>query len=125
MKEEERLRPIDRMTRWISTGWIYALVDPGTGDIRYIGKTTDPYCRCHQHENIDLCHKGNVALMKWKRELHDRGVVPEFKIIAEITAASDWLLNGLLIASEQAIIEKLSSPKSGKRINNLLNVVVF
>ncbi len=61
---------------------IYALIDPLTQEIRYVGKTTNPYRRQWDHRsNCDRnTHKG-----KWIRKLYEtHGVWPEFFVLEEV-----------------------------------------
>lgn len=53
--------------------FIYALIDPFTGEIRYIGKSVRPKERltnqCNEHSNTYRCHWIQSVLMKGKRPI--------------------------------------------------------
>lgn len=50
--------------------WIYALVDPMTRQIRYIGQTVNPESRYRQHA------KSNTPVGEWFEELRILGAEP-------------------------------------------------
>lgn len=61
--------------------YIYALKDPETKEIRYVGKANNPKARYHQHVNsndLTNSHKHN-----WIMELHRKGLEPELLILEE------------------------------------------
>lgn len=73
----------------MKTVFIYALKEPDTGLIRYVGKAADPVFRLNRHlfrakKNLEGNHKNC-----WIRSLLDRGVEPVLEIIDE-TSESDW-----------------------------------
>lgn len=66
--------------------YIYALIDPDTNNIRYIGKTIYPQLRYSEHLNKKCSnkHKDNwIALLKKNNK------VPIFKIM-EVINSDDW-----------------------------------
>lgn len=66
--------------------FIYALIDPETTQIRYIGKSIRPNERMTNHCNIhDGTHKAH-----WLEGLCKRGLKPIVKILEEMPAHSDW-----------------------------------
>lgn len=68
--------------------FIYALVDPRTSDIRYIGKSIRPEQRLENHINENPkrpCHRTN-----WLRELKSAGLRPILCIIEEIQGLWPW-----------------------------------
>ena len=56
--------------------FIYALCDPETGEIRYIGQSVDPGHRFYQHCNPDDTPKG-----RWIGSLRRKGLLPEMRIL--------------------------------------------
>jgi hypothetical protein len=68
------------MDKEINTVYIYALVDPVTSLVRYIGKSKNPLFRytqhCYAYDNND---KDNWILL-----LKSRGLKPEMKIIDKV-----------------------------------------
>lgn len=66
--------------------YIYALVDPRNGDIRYVGKTIFPERRltCHINEK-----KSNRSKISWIAELRQEQLLPEMRIL-ETCAETNW-----------------------------------
>lgn len=73
----------------MNTVFIYALKEPDTGRIRYIGKTSDPGFRLRRH--IAQARKGleKYRKVRWIRSLLDRGIEPAMEMIDE-TSESEW-----------------------------------
>lgn len=61
--------------------YIYALCDPQSGYVRYIGQTTSPYWRQLQHRPDENDH---TSRGQWLRELGDRGLFPRFVVLATV-----------------------------------------
>lgn len=68
------------------TNYIYALADPRTGIVRYVGKTNDPQFRLEGH----LRDKRNCARVKWLRELVSLGLQPQMIILEIIHPPLSW-----------------------------------
>lgn len=67
--------------------YIYALKDPETKDIRYVGKANNPKMRYHQHVNgHDLTNNHKRG---WINSLIEKGFVPEMMILEE-TDENQW-----------------------------------
>lgn len=65
--------------------YLYALIDPLTNQIRYIGYTTHPKTRLRHH--VNNCDKGkykNTHKGKWINKLLSLGVKPVYKQLAEV-----------------------------------------
>jgi len=66
--------------------YIYALIDPFTDEIRYIGKSVRPKERltnqCNEHANTHRCHWIQSVLAKGKRPIQ--------KILEVLPPGSDW-----------------------------------
>lgn len=62
------------------TTFIYALIDPNTQQIRYIGKSNDPTMRLYRH----LREKQHTYKNMWIKSLKDKGLTPEIQIIEEV-----------------------------------------
>lgn len=62
--------------------YIYGLVDPETGKMRYVGKSNNPKVRyqCHLQDKNTNPHK-----TAWIRGLSERGLKPELVILEETT----------------------------------------
>lgn len=61
------------------TTFIYALKEPDTGEIRYIGQTNNPHRRLITHSTTkEKCHRGN-----WIRALKKSGQKPILEIVDE------------------------------------------
>lgn len=66
--------------------FIYALVDPECGAIRYIGKSIRPEGRLRDHMNdVSNCHRSH-----WLQSLKRRGLIPGLVILEEIRGAWPW-----------------------------------
>src|SRR5690242_959639 len=88
---------------------IYALVDPDTSEVRYIGKSVNAQGRFKQH--LSEKRRGKAPIYCWIRSLKERGLVPQMMILhicdetnwevierAEIAAARDRGLRLLNVA---------------------------
>lgn len=70
----------------IEVVYIYGLVEPDTGKLRYIGKSIRPYERLQNHINDQSkCHRTN-----WIRGLINRGLKPELVLLESIQGAWPW-----------------------------------
>lgn len=67
------------------TTFIYGLLEPDTGKLRYIGKANDPHKRLRQH----LRRKGKTHRAYWIESLTARGLVPELQLLLEV-AKPEW-----------------------------------
>lgn len=66
--------------------FIYALVDPENGDIRYIGKSIRPEQRLQNHMNeVSNCHRSH-----WLQSLKKNGQKPDLLILEEIRGEFPW-----------------------------------
>lgn len=68
------------------TSYIYALVDPRTGIIRYVGKTTNPSFRLEGH----LRDRRRCERVKWLRELKHANLEPVMVILEVVHAPVRW-----------------------------------
>ena len=66
--------------------YIYALVDPSTKEIRYIGKTTQPKERLQNQCN----DKSVTWRTNWIQSVLKRGERPELVILETLSDDSDW-----------------------------------
>lgn len=68
------------------TTFIYALVDPRTDEIRYIGKSIRPKERLWNH-----CNEKSVTWRtNWIREVLSSGHRPQLRILEELAVGTDW-----------------------------------
>jgi hypothetical protein len=64
---------------------IYALKDPDTLDIRYIGQTKEPNGRRHAHaSSVRAKHKMNPDYKAWMASLLERETKPVFVVLEEV-----------------------------------------
>lgn len=71
------------MTRY----FVYALIDPLDGAVRYVGCTANPEARWRQH--LQEAKKGQSAKQKWMRTLLDLGVEPEMRKLGNSFSSAD------------------------------------
>lgn len=65
---------------------IYALVDPETEQVRYIGKSIRPEQRLQNHMNeVSNCHRSH-----WLQSLKRRGLMPQMLILETVEGAWPW-----------------------------------
>lgn len=79
---------------------IYALIDPRTGEPRYVGKTSAPLKRLAGHLSDARCG-GKSPKAHWLRELLASGLAPEMQVLEEVEPG-DWR------AAEQRWAERLA-----------------
>lgn len=60
--------------------YIYKLVDPRTGEARYVGQTTKPAVRIKGHRSV----RCGLAARGWRDELFTLGLRPELEVIEEV-----------------------------------------
>lgn len=65
--------------------FIYALLDPRTEEVRYVGKTTNPRRRLFEH----LRKPANEHLAHWINALDQLGLIPNLEILDEV-GDEDW-----------------------------------
>lgn len=58
--------------------YVYELLDPRNGSVRYVGCSIKPYIRLHQHKLARF--NGGCFRNMWIRELTDEGLEPEIRI---------------------------------------------
>lgn len=69
--------------------YIYALVDPRTREIRYVGKAADPQRRLSGHMRDSVLRRYNDKRTCWLKSLKALGIVPSI-VILECVPESDW-----------------------------------
>lgn len=65
---------------------IYALIDPISNEVRYIGKANDAQKRFKSHLSET---RRNTPVYCWIKSLRERALVPKLQIIA-VCAEADW-----------------------------------
>jgi group I intron endonuclease len=70
----------------MKTIFIYALLDPLNGRVRYIGKSIRPELRLQNHMNeVSNCHRSH-----WLQSLKKQGIKPEMRILEAIKPEQSW-----------------------------------
>jgi hypothetical protein len=64
---------------------IYGLLDPGTGELRYIGKANNSRKRLASH--LRDSRRRDTPVYRWIRKLLSKGLAPELVVLAE---CDDW-----------------------------------
>lgn len=59
---------------------VYALVQPDTEEVRYVGVTTSAESRRRQHLH-ETEIRGNIEFMQWQTDLRARGLKPWFVVV--------------------------------------------
>jgi hypothetical protein len=67
--------------------FIYLLCEPDTQTVRYVGKTTDPKRRIHEH--ITNKHRDDTRRVRWINKLLTDGKLPQLRVI-ETVCESAW-----------------------------------
>ena len=89
--------------------YIYSLTDPRNGQVRYVGKTTNPSLRLWTHQyNCQLSQRHSSC---WVHGLRKAGLVPIMDIL-EIVSGEEWKV------VEQRWIEMFKA--AGHRLTNLM-----
>lgn len=76
---------------------IYGLVDPRTGQLRYIGKSCSGFERPRRHGSVSALAKDETYKGRWIKELHGEGLSYEIVLIQEVdreileTAEIHWI----------------------------------
>ena len=68
--------------------FIYALCEPETGEVRYVGKTRTPKRREREHNKTSVYSSSDLK-NAWVNELHAIGAAPVFCVIEQCTK-NDW-----------------------------------
>ena len=69
--------------------YIYGLLDPGAGALRYVGKANNPEQRLREHLSRARHDSRNDHLANWLRSLMQKGGLPML-ILLERTPVRDW-----------------------------------
>lgn len=68
---------------------IYAIVEPHTSEVRYIGKSVNGLSRPKAHFRATEYNKGVRPIQKWMKQRTESGVIPEIKILEISDRAED------------------------------------
>lgn len=95
--------------------YVYALLDPDTKDVRYIGRTGNLELRKSQYLRLSGALCGS-PLANWFEQLRALNKLPEFVIMATISGyAEGWAAK----AAERRLIEMYAGHNDGHLILNL------
>lgn len=64
--------------------FIYALCDPDTGEVRYVGKADNPHSRYHEHIRDGRMTYSKSRKVAWIHSLLDVGKTPVLRLIEEV-----------------------------------------
>lgn len=71
------------------TDYIYALLCP-KGEVRYVGKSSNPSSRLRQHISAAKHHKSKYYSAHWIRSVLRTGATPTMQILAEVPEGEAW-----------------------------------
>jgi hypothetical protein len=91
--------------------YIYALIDPITNEVRYVGRTNDPKRRMEGHLNSSA--KGNKGKFEWIAQLKAQGKRPQMTILEECTPDTWEAAEKRWIAHYRAINTAMTNKASG------------
>lgn len=69
--------------------YIYALCEPDTEEVRYVGVTQQPQMRLNAHLSRSQL-KGETSKQQWLKDLREKGLRPKFCILEEVSMVSDY-----------------------------------
>lgn len=70
--------------------YIYSLVCPLDGKVKYVGKANDPKSRFRKHKSLGDTNTGdNIAKNEWIKSLLDQGLLPILEILEEVEI-TEW-----------------------------------
>lgn len=105
----------------MASSFIYALCEPGSGHVRYIGTAIDPQGRLRAHE------KAQTAVGEWIRSLHAVGKKPLMVLVSEIRRPElgkfprlywgDPIPSWVVLAAEKYCIERYHTYHPGELLN--------
>lgn len=70
--------------------YIYGLLCPLSGEIRYIGKSIDPERRVKGHMSAARAGSYSHHTSRWLRKLDRCGLAPEIVVLQEVPEGDDW-----------------------------------
>ena len=91
---------------------IYALIDPGTNKVRYVGMSFDAYLRFYYGHMVG--HSGSEQVNQWIAELRQRGRAPVLEVLETLDAS----VNSLAVAHERERYWIAKMERSGYRLLN-------
>lgn len=94
---------------------VYALLDPDSGEVRYIGVTWNAKQRYATHTNWRSARKGS-PLREWLRELDAAGKKPDIAILLRLTGPLSWLAKR---DAERAAIRFWSTGNPGRLLQKV------
>lgn len=95
------------------TTYIYALLDPRTGEVRYVGKTVNIAERLYGHKHDAVCHRSKTHNCTWIRSLLAAGYEPEVVILEEVDSDSWAEAEAKWIAHYRSLGARLNNHTDG------------
>lgn len=90
--------------------YIYALCEPDTGEIRYVGRSSNPRNRITSHRKW-----GATRVVLWLVELRARGLGPQLRILTTVNPGADATVAEIAAIAEHASDRLLNSSGPGVR----------
>lgn len=99
----------------VDTTFIYALCEPDTGEVRYVGKADDPKRRLNSHHSdVRRSHRAS-----WIKGLKLRGLLPRMELLLEVQK-SDWQYweREMILMFRESGCDLVNSTEGGDGVEN-------
>lgn len=93
--------------------YIYALVDPITKDVKYVGKSKKPKSRYTQH--IKKLDKTGTPKKQWLLSLFDKGLKPNMIILETVTDGTGREREQHFVTMHEATTLNIHNPSKGMK----------
>lgn len=84
--------------------WVYALRDPRTDAVRYVGLTTNIHLRENSHHANTWPDKSGVFLKRWRQELESLNLKPRLQLLYEVRSIGERSVRWFAPLIEQAVM---------------------